>query len=133
MRFDFWIGVWDVSDPQGGRGRNRLRRILGGKVIEETFTFTAADGSTLDGRSHTVEVPGRGWCQTWVDDQGGYLDFTEGTSGQGEVVLERPGQRMVFSDITGDSFRWDWQRAIDSGWETTWRLDYLRSGGAGEV
>ncbi len=137
--FDFWLGEWSVSDAQGGTGRNTVRRILGGAVIEENFSFVAVDGQTLTGRSHTVLVPDRGWCQTWVDDSGSYLDFTDGSGSCGggndgarpaegaQVVLVRPGQRMVFSQISRGSLQWDWQRGADAdGWETVWRLDYVR-------
>ncbi len=125
--FDFWLGEWDVSDAKGGRGHNSIRRILGDAVIEESFRFVAADGETLNGRSHTVLVPDRGWCQTWVDDQGGYLDFVGGMRA-GRMVLERPGQRMQFTEVTEDGLVWDWERDVDNAWELAWRLTYRRTG-----
>ncbi len=127
---DFWLGEWDVRDPDGGTGHNSIRRILGDRVVEERFSFTAADGQTLTGRSHSVPVADRGWCQTWVDDQGSYLDFTgshEPVAGDTCLVFARPGQRMVFTDVTADRLRWLWQRAEDDGWRTVWQLDYRRS------
>ncbi|MDT7539701.1 MAG: hypothetical protein QOI82_3286 [Actinomycetota bacterium] len=135
--FDFWIGSWVVTDPSdGSSGRNTIRRILGGKVLEESFTFPGPDGKPYRGRSHTVHVDGRGWCQTWVDSTGLYLDFA-GHLTDGVMRLERRAtvagktvvQRMEWSDITPDSLVWQWMRAPErtSEFELLWRLDYRRS------
>ncbi len=124
--FDFWLGSWTCTDPADGSvGSNQVSRILGGRVVEEVFRIVDAAGTELNGRSHTVLDPKRGWCQTWVDDQGGYLDFTGGPAPEG-LVLARPGQRMVFRDRTADGFTWDWEKQTASGWELVWRLLYAR-------
>ena len=82
-----------------------------------------------------MPVPGRGWCQTWVDSAGSYLDFVGGWNGQ-EMVLERTTvrdgvdlcQRMIFYDITAEALTWDWQSSTDGGrtWRLDWRLAYER-------
>lgn len=138
MSFDFWIGSWEVTDPSNGsRGRNTIRRILGGKVLEERFTFPGPDGKAYRGRSHSVQVDGRGWCQTWVDSTGLYLDFV-GDVTPGGMRLEREmrtadqlvRQRMEWSEVTPDSLVWRWMRAADGAeeFELLWRLDYRRTG-----
>ena len=72
---DFWLGEWDARWGEVGRGTNRLTRILGGKVIREEFSGGGANGH-LEGLSLSVFDPARRlWQQTWVDDQGGYLDL----------------------------------------------------------
>ena len=135
--FDFWIGRWDVTDPSDGTsGRNTIRRILGGKVLEESFTFPGPDGKPYRGRSHTVHVDGRGWCQTWVDSGGLYLDFVGGMVDEvmrlerRTVVGDAPmRQRMEWSCITTESLIWRWLRApADSDdFELLWQLDYRRT------
>jgi hypothetical protein len=135
--FDFWVGSWVVTDPSdGSEGRNTIRRILGGKVLEESFTFPGPDGKPYRGRSHTVNVDGRGWCQTWVDSTGLYLDFVGDRAGdvmrleRRTVVAGRPVvQRMEWSQITAESLVWQWMRAPDNGEEPEllWRLDYRRT------
>jgi hypothetical protein len=136
--FDFWIGSWQVTDPSdGSTGRNTVRRILGGKVLEERFTFPGPDGKTFRGRSHTAHVDGRGWCQTWVDSTGLYLDFVGGVVGD-IMRLERRAvvdgipvtQRMEWSSVTSYSLVWQWMRAPEhtDDFALLWRLEYVRAG-----
>ncbi|MDT4916173.1 MAG: hypothetical protein QOH89_873 [Pseudonocardiales bacterium] len=135
---DFWIGDWVVSWP-GGSGTNQIRRILGGKVVEEVFECHGDDGP-LYGRSHSVldTADGR-WKQTWVDSTGAYLDFV-GILVDGRISFQRSAledhsllQRMVWLDVHDDSFRWEWQRSTDSGvsWQVSWPLAYRRVGQPG--
>ncbi|MBK5305759.1 MAG: hypothetical protein JJD92_03635 [Frankiaceae bacterium] len=136
--FDFWLGRWEVTDAaEGSIGTNTIRRILGGAVIEERFAIAGPDGKPYRGRSHTAYVEGRGWCQTWVDTTGLYLDFV-GAATDGGMTLERTAaldgkpvtQRMQWSDITADSLVWQWMRAPEGSdeFELLCRLDYRRTG-----
>jgi hypothetical protein len=136
--FDFWLGSWQVTDASdGSTGRNTIRRILAGKVLEERFAFPGPDGKTYRGRSHTVHAEGRGWCQTWVDTTGLYLDFVGDVKGD-VMTLERRAhvdgtavvQRMQWMDITSESLVWQWMRAPEGSddWQLLWRLDYVRTG-----
>lgn len=123
---DFWIGEWTCTDPSDGAiGINSISRVLSEKVVEERFRIVDAAGQELNGRSWSVRDPQRGWLQTWVDDQGTYLDFTGATTDEG-FVFARDGQRMVFRDVATDSFTWDWERRTDDGWQLVWRLQYQR-------
>jgi len=134
---DFWLGEWDVG-WDGGHGTNRLTRILGGGVILEEFEEAPpADGSAaLHGRSWSVFDPDRKlWRQTWVDDQGSYLDLVgETVDGCFAFVRAAPErgpaarQRMVFRDVALDRFRWTWESSPDGGttWVTRWEIAYAR-------
>ena len=89
------------------------------------------------GRSVSVLVPRENlWKQTWVDNQGGYLDFTGGLVEE-RMILSRAAvnpegqpiiQRMVWYNITSDSLDWNWERSNDSGksWEILWQIHYKR-------
>ncbi|MCU1591120.1 MAG: tetratricopeptide repeat protein [Frankiales bacterium] len=134
--FDFWVGRWQVTDPSdGSTGSNTIRRVLAGKVIEERFHFPGPDGKPYRGRSHTVHVEQRGWCQTWVDSAGLYLDFVGGVNDDG-MALERRAvvegepvrQRMTWTQIAEDSLVWQWLRTTGDveDWQLLWRLDYAR-------
>ncbi len=136
-QFDFWLGEWDLNWGEGetaGTGTNIVTRELGGCVIEENFSSN--DETPFIGRSFSVYRPATGkWYQTWVDNNGGYLDFTGGFA-DGEMTLsreaERDGkkflQRMVFYNITENAFDWNWEKSDDRGktWELLWKIHYKR-------
>lgn len=130
-QFDFWLGDWDVRWGEDGKGTNRIERILDGKVIQENFA--APD---LIGMSVSVYDPERKlWCQTWVDNNGSYLDFTGGFA-DGKMILSRDAivrgetckQRMVWFEIRADKFEWNWERSDDGGqtWRVMWNIHYTR-------
>lgn len=138
-QFDFWVGEWDLSwkTPQGEtqRGTNTISKILDGRVIEERFD--GGPDNPLRGVSHSVySARQKMWKQTWVDNSGGYLDFTGGMA-DGEMTLSRsftgPGgkqglQRMVFFNIQQDSLDWRWESSTDDGktWTLQWKVHYSR-------
>jgi hypothetical protein len=137
-QFDFWIGDWTVrwtdKDGREQQGTNRIRKTHDGCVITEEFD--GRPGSPLVGTSVSTWVPRAGkWKQTWVDNQGSYLDF-EGEFRDRRMILARRAplagegvmQRMVFSEIGADALTWDWQASKDNGatWTTNWRLQYIR-------
>src|SRR5689334_10639675 len=138
---DFWLGSW-AATWEGGHGTNRLRWILRDRVILEEFDEAEDSGGeqALHGRSWSVFDPERGlWRQTWVDDQGGYLDLVGGRV-DGWFTFERAAaergpdarQRMVFRDVTPESFRWTWESSLDAGvtWIVRWAIDYRRRPGS---
>ena len=139
-QFDFWIGEWDLTWPaqnagEIGRGTNRIKRVLDGCIVEENF-----DGGTsmhLRGMSvSTFETRSGKWKQTWVDNEGGYLDFV-GEFKDGQMILQREAmnpdgtkvfQRMVYKNITPAEFDWSWERSQDGGktWQVLWPIHYRR-------
>lgn len=130
-QFEFWIGEWECTWGEGGRGTNHVHYIMDGKVIQENFS--APD---LTGMSVSVYDLGRKlWCQTWVDNSGSYLDFTGGFEG-GKMILARDAivkgeacrQRMVWYNIEMDQFDWNWERSEDGGqtWRVLWQIKYTR-------
>jgi hypothetical protein len=93
-QLDFWVGDWDLSWPgpagkPGGTGTNHVEKTLGGCVIEEHFTGNPP--SRLLGHSvSTYNAREKAWKQTWVDNQGAYIDLT-GEFKDGEMRLVRQG------------------------------------------
>jgi hypothetical protein len=133
-QFDFWTGEWDLQWGNGSKGKNVIRKTLDGCVIEENFD--GAPAMPLRGMSvSTYSTQLRKWQQTWVDNQGGYLDFVGGFDGA-KMVLQRRAtingkevqQRMVWYDITKDSLQWNWERSEDGGksWVVLWNIRYSR-------
>lgn len=137
--FDFWVGSWALTWPQPdgsqGQGVNLISKILDDQVILESFDGRPA--MALVGRSFTVyDKNAKRWKQTWVDNQGSYLDFVGGLQNDGSMVLTRKfkkdgktiHQRMVWFNITQNQFDWHWQRSVDGGenWTTLWPIRYKR-------
>ena len=132
---DFWLGEWDLSWGESGRGVNVIDRAVGGRVIRETFEGHGPRG-TLHGFSVSVREGDSGpWRQTWVDSTGGYIDLL-GVEVDGRISFQRASeehgravtQRMVWLDVTPDSLTWQWQRSVDDGatWSVDWDIAYRR-------
>ncbi len=136
--FDFWVGEWiaEWKDTDGNiqSGSNTITKGFDGCVIEENFSTS---DNTFIGRSLSMYNPLKKiWQQTWVDNSGSYLDFTGGMDSD-KMILWRKAvnkagkeitQRMVFTDITKDSFTWNWESSTDDGktWILNWQILYTR-------
>ena len=112
--------------------------VLGGRV-----GFDLARGEAGRNRTgyepHPARPPRAGkWKQTWVDNEGGYLDFV-GEFKDGQMILGRAAvrpdgtkalQRMVFKNITHNEFDWSWESSTDGGktWQVQWPIHYKRKG-----
>jgi hypothetical protein len=116
-QFDFWVGDWEVRDPQGQlAGTNSITRILGGCVLHESWKGNGA----MSGHSfNTYDGAGRRWHQTWVDDQGGLL-VLDGAYADGKMVLsstEVPSRREAGVMLT---HRITWERVADGKVRQLW-------------
>jgi len=136
----FWVGEWDLTWPgtkpgEVQRGANSIRRVLEDCVVEENFS--GGDEMHLRGKSVSIfDTGARKWKQTWVDNEGGYLDFV-GEFINGQMILGReltgPDgtkslQRMVFKNISKDELDWSWESSKDGGktWQVLWPIHYRR-------
>mgnify|MGYP003460919129 FL=1 len=137
-QFDFWVGKWQLNwkDPDGTlkSGTNVINKILGSCVIEENFT---SGDSTFFGKSVSIYSPTKKiWQQTWVDNNGAYMDFQGGRDGENmylqRIVKNKEGkeiiQKMTFTDIKENSFTWNWESSGDNGgtWVQIWQILYTR-------
>ena len=139
-QFDFWVGEWDATwpgnkDGELQRGSNSIRRVLDGCVVEENFS--GGKEMHLRGKSLSIfDLRARKWKQTWVDNEGGYLDFV-GEFKDGQMILAREVtrpdgmkalQRMVYKNIGRNEFDWSWESSKDGGktWQVQWPIHYKR-------
>ena len=136
--FDFWIGEWSVYwKDQNGKivtGSNEIERTTNKKVIQENFhdPNTNFKGTSLSVYSPTKKT----WHQAWADSNGSYFDFIGDTvngnpSFKTKTVVkdgEKIIQRMVFKEITKNSFVWVWEETKDGGehWNELWKINYIR-------
>ena len=135
QQFDFWIGEWNLTWGEDGTGTNSIRSILDGCIIQEIFSSDPKPG--FSGMSVSAyDRHRRKWMQTWVDNQGGYLDFA-GEFKDGKMVLQREAlvdgqrflQRMRWHNITRNELDWNWERSDDNGetWRVLWHIHYQRA------
>ncbi len=138
-QLEFWVGDWDLTWPganagETGHGTNSIKRIMDGCVVQENFSAMA---QPLRGTSVSMfDIATRKWKQTWVDNQGSYLDFT-GEFKDGQMILSREAigpkggkslQRMVYKNISANEFDWSWESSKDDGktWQVQWPIHYKR-------
>lgn len=138
--FNFWEGTWEGTWPEGdqvGKAINKLTWIAGDKVLQENFEITDGQNKGFKGTSISVYRPNLDvWKQAWADNQGSYFDFTGVFDGDNRIFQTTPVtrndqpfiQRMVFKNITKDSFTWDWESSNDGGttWNLNWQINYTR-------
>ena len=138
-QFEFWVGEWDLTWPgekpgEIGHGTNSIKRIMDGCVVQENFS--GGDSMHLRGTSVSVfDANSRRWKQTWVDNEGGYLDFV-GEFKDGQMILQREAlrngakilQRMVWKNVSANEMDWSWEASRDGGktWQANWPIHYKR-------
>jgi hypothetical protein len=133
-QFDFWVGEWDVTTPDGRpAGRNSITRALGDCVIHEHWT--GAGGMKGESFNTWDRVRGR-WHQTWVSARGDLL-LLDGAFSDGAMRMSGesgPASRPVMNRITwtpgaDGGVRQQWETSSDSGktWQTTFDGRYRRS------
>lgn len=135
-QFDFWLGAWNLTWNDTATGTNRITKDYDGCVVREDFSTN--DSIPFRGMSVSVFNAAIGkWQQTWVDNNGSYLDFV-GEFADGKMVLSREAhpkdkpaflQRMVWSDISSNALTWSWERSDDMGktWKSLWLINYRRA------
>ncbi|NNJ89766.1 MAG: hypothetical protein HKP53_10210 [Eudoraea sp.] len=70
--FDFWIGNWDVTLPNGAKaGENTITKEQGGCVIKESWT--SANGNFTGTSYNFYDTNTKQWEQLWLDVAGTIL------------------------------------------------------------
>ena len=134
-QFDFWIGDWDVFQPDGKQaGTNRITPVYG-CVLHESWKGRGG----YEGQSFNRYDAARGvWHQTWVDSSGGLLviegAFTDGAMRLSDAV--QPGKKdplqvneITWSQNADGSVRQLWRVSADGGktWKTSFDGKYVKA------
>jgi hypothetical protein len=125
--FDFWIGEWEVRDPQGQHvGDSRVEAILNGCVLLENWkSVRGGEGKSFN----TFNPVTKNWRQFWVDASGSVIDYSRGSAAEGSLHFEgeqltargaRLLSRMDFNLLDGDRVRQRIERSSDGG--KTWSV-----------
>ena len=128
-QFDFWIGKWDVTNPQGQpAGTSAITKTLDGCVIHEHWQSAS---SAYTGNSYNIyDAARKVWHQSWVDNSGLLLQL-DGQFEDGKMVLvgERPDpgggsvlNRISWQEVSDDKVRQLWESSSDGG--KTWTVQF---------
>ena len=134
-RFDFWVGDWEVTTPDGRvAGSNSIQKAADGCMLLENWT--SAGGGT--GKSINFFDPAtKKWVQTWIDSGGGVISAAGGLENGamrlfGTHILksgERRPFRMTFSPLPNGHVRQFLEESTDEGksWSVWFDGDYAPS------
>lgn len=127
-QFDFWIGMWDVSDPTGKHvGVNRIEKVEKGRGLLETWRGAGgSEGNSLN----AWNAAKRRWQQYWVG-AGVVLELEGGLDAQGRMVLSdrdtrAPSQKLInritWTPNADGTVRQHWETSDDDG--ATWKTSF---------
>ena len=133
--FDFWIGEWDVTTPQGQpAGKSSVQQILSQCVIFENWTDRQGGlGKSFNAYNVDYDM----WQQFWTDQYGRVTEYRESerTPEKGLRFLAHQGSpqhqtliRMTFTPIDQNTVRQFGETSTDGGktWATSFDLYYRR-------
>jgi hypothetical protein len=101
--FDFWLGRWQVEPvAQPGKlvAHSLIESVARGCAIRETWSPLSGNGGTSLSAFRPEE---KGWRQTWVDANGGWVEFHGGRQGAIMVltgVWPAPGHPSELTRMT---------------------------------
>jgi hypothetical protein len=135
-QFDFWLGDWDVTTPDGKpSGTNSIKPILGGCVLHENWH---GSGGFTGQSFNAYDVKRKVWHQTWVDGTGGLL-LLEGRYENGAMTLSDKGMpgkpdanainEIAWTVLADGAVRQLWRTSSDGGksWATSFDGKYVRA------
>jgi tetratricopeptide (TPR) repeat protein len=134
-QFDFWVGEWDVFNPQGQKaGTSVIQQISAGCGVLENWR----DAFGNEGKSiNFYDANTAKWYQYWIGASGGPLRMSgiykesamryegEPTTSNGMTTLSR----LTFFNIDAKTVRQFAEQSTDGGktWTTTYDLKYVRT------
>lgn len=133
--FDFWLGDWDVTAPDGTpAGSSHVERILDGCVVMENYM--GAQGGYAGKSFNTLDTGSGQWTQHYVDN-GGLSAILTGAFHDGNLIYQRQFRRkdgtemmtrMTFFNVSAGKVRQLVEQSKDGGknWIVAIDLRYSR-------
>ena len=83
--FDFWIGSWTVTNPDGTpAGKNVIKKIQNDCILQENWTSASAGYTGTSNNFYNAKA--KLWEQIWIDNQGGNLHL-KGNRKDNQMIL----------------------------------------------
>jgi hypothetical protein len=139
--FDFWVGDWDVTTPDGKpAGTNRIEPVAGGRGLYENWEGAPQPNGQPGGSGKSLNAfnPAKQqWQQFWIGSGGNVLELAGGLV-EGRMVLasaERPlrdgrkvTDRITWTPNADGSVRQQWEQSFDAGrtWTTVFDGHYRK-------
>ena len=87
--FDFWIGEWMVTNPDGSKaGENSIKKIQDNCILQENWT--SAKGNFTGTSNNFYNYKTKQWEQIWVDNQGQSLHLKGNRKGNQMILKTEP-------------------------------------------
>jgi tetratricopeptide (TPR) repeat protein len=133
-QFDFWIGDWEVQDPQGNVvGHNAVTAEQDGCLIVEHWTAT---GGAQTGTSFNYyDIRDKKWHQLYLDNSGnaGAFPAMSGNLNDKKMVLltndpNTPPSRWTWYTMSPNQVRQMAEQSTDNQktWQITWDSIYIK-------
>ena len=127
-QFDFWVGDWDVTTPEGKpAGTNKIEQVSGGAALLENWQGDPAAGGGNGKSLNTYNRGKKQWQQFWVGSGGGVLELAGGIvdasmvlKGEHEVRGQHLLERITWTPRADGSVRQLWDQSTDGG--KTWQV-----------
>lgn len=130
--FDFWIGTWTVTNPDGSlAGKNTINKIQDNCILQENWT--SANPGYTGTSNNFYNSKTKQWEQIWIDNQGGSLHL-KGNKVGNQMILQtgeeqnKDGQpfyhRITWTYNDDGSVRQYWE-TITNGKDVTVAFDGL--------
>ena len=84
--FDFWIGTWEVTNPDGSAaGKNVIDKIQDNCILRENWTSATPGYTGTSNNFYNIRT--KQWEQIWIDNQGGNLHLKGNRKGN-QMILQ---------------------------------------------
>ncbi len=125
--FDFWLGEWSVTTPDGKpAGSSRIESVANGHGLLENWTGAPTAGGGTGKSLNCFNVAKGQWQQFWVGGGGGVLELAGGLV-EGSMVLSgghvvggaNVTERITWTPNGDGTVRQFWEQSRDGG--KTWK------------
>jgi hypothetical protein len=124
-QFDFWLGQWTVSNPEGKKaGTSEIIRAAEGCAVREQWRSTSGIGGMS---INYYDAADQKWHQDWVGGDGLILHLQGGLAGSAMVLTGATKSatqsllnRITWTPLSDGRVKQQWDTSSDNGhtWQT---------------